>query len=349
MKYKSITYPAEFSKNLGIGVTAPSSGLGNETFINRFEMVSEQLTQKGYLITEGICLRENSKHVSGSPLDRARDFLTLWENPNIGAIIPPWGGEVLIEILDGIDFEALVAGQAKWVLGYSDISTLLFAITVRTGIATAHGINFMDMIDAQTDSLSRQALEILQLEQGDSFSQHSSEKYQKEFVSFSDNIAATYNLAETTEWKSLTNDTPIKFSGRIIGGCLDVLVHLVGTPYGKIDHFKETFHNDGVIIYLENCELSPCAMTRALHQMRLANWFDGINGIIIGRTQATAVEEPNSLSHFEALSNCLKDLKVPVVYDADIGHMPPNMTLINGSFAELSLNEGKAILTQHLI
>jgi muramoyltetrapeptide carboxypeptidase len=334
---------------MSIGVTAPSSGLGTDVFIKRFELVAERLTEKGYAIIEGNCLRENCKHVSGTREERANDLLSLWLNPDVDVIIPPWGGEVLIDILDLIDFDRIMNSPAKWIMGYSDTSTLLFALTLKTGIATAHGINFMDLIPTQNDSLSSQALEILNLSNGETFTQHSSEKHQVEFTNFSDNLETTYNLTEPTEWKLLNGSSEAAFSGRLIGGCIDVLSNLAGTPYGDVDHFNDVFKQDGSIVYLENCGLSACALTRALWQIRMAHWFDVATGIVFGRNSGPDTHNTSGLSYIEVLEQCLEGLNIPVVYDADIGHKPPNMTMINGSFAELSLTKGKTTLTQHLV
>lgn len=42
-----------------------------------------------------------------------------------------------------------------------------------------------------------------------------------------------------------------------------------------------------------------------------------------------------------------KELHIPIVYDIDCGHVPPQMTLINGAYAEVQLQqEGKAVLKQ---
>jgi muramoyltetrapeptide carboxypeptidase LdcA involved in peptidoglycan recycling len=349
MKYRNITYPAGFGENLGIGVTAPSSGLGTEVFIKRFELVAKQLTEKGYNIIEGNCLRENDKHVSGTSKERADNLLKLWLNPAVDTIIPPWGGEVLIEILDLIDFDRIMDSPAKWIMGYSDTSTLLFALTLKTGIATAHGINFMDLIGTQGDPLSCQALEILKRTKGETFTQQSSEKYQAKFTNFSDNLETTYNLTEPTEWKLLDGSSSAKFSGRLIGGCIDVIENLAGTPYGDMAHFNDTFRQDGTIVYLENCELTPCALTRALWQMRMANWFDGASGVVFGRNAAEDPGDASALGYLEVLGHCMKGLNIPIVYDADIGHKPPNMTLINGALAELSVDNGKATLIQSLV
>ncbi len=113
-------------------------------------------------------------------------------------------------------------------------------------------------------------------------------------------------------------------------------------------HFNDTFRQDGIIVYLENCELSPCAMTRALWQMRMAGWFDGISGIVFGRNATEDPSTASDLNYVEALEHCTTGLDIPIVYDADIGHTPPNMTLINGALAELSIDHEKATLTQSM-
>ena len=47
MNFKTITYPSGLGINMGIGVTAPSSGLGTDAFIKRFELVSQRISEKG--------------------------------------------------------------------------------------------------------------------------------------------------------------------------------------------------------------------------------------------------------------------------------------------------------------
>ena len=83
----------------------------------------------------------------------------------------------MIEILDSVDFDAL---QPKWIVGYSDISTLLLAVTLKTGIATAHGTNLIDLRGNYSDQTTAMWKSVLETGKGESILQHSSEKYQKE-------------------------------------------------------------------------------------------------------------------------------------------------------------------------
>jgi len=88
------------------------------------------------------------------------------KNDDIHIIIPPWGGELLIETLEFIDFENI---QTKWILGYSDISLLLLAITLKTGIATAHGTNFIDLRGEYSDKTTAVWESVLSLKKGNRY------------------------------------------------------------------------------------------------------------------------------------------------------------------------------------
>lgn len=82
----------------------------------------------------------------------------------------------MIEILDFVDFDAL---QPKWIVGYSDISTLLLAVTLKTGIATAHGTNLIDLRGEYLDETTAMWESVLKTREGESILQQPSEKYQK--------------------------------------------------------------------------------------------------------------------------------------------------------------------------
>ncbi|NCN27741.1 LD-carboxypeptidase [bacterium] len=348
MAPQSILYPGPLRKGDAIGVTASSSGVSAPSHIQRLELIELQLRDEGFEVIEGRCLRQDHKHVSGTPKERAADFMNLWNNPKVKAIIPPWGGELLIGILPELDFGKLRANP-KWVLGYSDTSTLLFAITTCTGIATAHGSNLMDLIKNQIDDIHRTAIRALGAEKGFSFSQRSFTKFQVEFISFEQQLDALYNATEPVEWKILGTSKDAKISGRLIGGCMDTLVHLVGTPYGDLPSFVSKHSQDGTILYLENCELTPCNFARSLWQMRLAGWFRGLSGMVFGRSNAKDATSPTSLSYVEALESVLGELDIPIVFDADFGHRPPQMLFVNGALAEIQCSNGKAKVAQKFV
>src|SRR5918994_957781 len=65
-------------------------------------------------------------------------------DPTIRAVVPPWGGELAIDLLPLLDVAAIGQAQPTWLVGYSDTSTLLLPLTLLTGTATLHAPGLMD-------------------------------------------------------------------------------------------------------------------------------------------------------------------------------------------------------------
>jgi len=345
----TVRYPLPLVPGTKIGVTAPSSGVAVPAHLARLDLVASHMVAAGYPIVEGACLRSDYKHVSAPAADRARDFTALWQRDDLRAIIPPWGGELLIEILPHLDFPALAAEPSpKWVLGYSDLSTLLFALTLKTGIATAHGANFMDLIRDQVFGLTQDYLKFLASEAGGAFTQSSYPRFQIGFTPFEKQVDAPFLATEPVRWEILGGAQQVQLQGRLIGGCLDTLGPLVGTPFGDLPVFLRTHRADGVVLYLENCEFAPPGVARGLWQMRLAGWFDGLAGIVLGRSNGPDKTGEHAYTYRDAVASVLSDLGIPVILDADIGHRPPQILLINGALATITVQDGRAEVRQEL-
>ncbi|MCX7175074.1 MAG: LD-carboxypeptidase [Proteobacteria bacterium] len=318
-----------------IAVTAPSSGVSGNA-LTRLDLVLDHLRSSGFRIVEGQCLRNQFKNASASREARAAELTRFLLDLEVTAIMPPWGGELAIELLELIDFEALRSIEPKWLLGFSDLSTLHLPLTLVAGWATAHGTNLMDLAPTQTDPLTTAVLDVLASDLAAPVVQESSKLFQTKWVDFAIRADAPLNLSEPTHWKRLDGlRERIKFQGRLIGGCLDTIPRLAGTSYGDIPTFIQSSGTGGTILYLENVEMSPCGVVRALWSLRLNRWFEGLSGLLIGRSAAPEPTAADSLTYHEALTAVLGDLKCPVIVDVDIGHQAPQFTLINGAFAEV--------------
>ncbi|MEI4801836.1 S66 peptidase family protein [Bacillus sp. NPDC077411] len=334
-----IQYPF-LQKGATIGVTAPSSGV-NSALHNMFKQSCESMERKGYTVVCGETVWTQEKAKSSSANKRANEFMEMMQDENINIIIPPWGGELLIEILEEIDFEKI---NKKWVLGYSDTSVLLLAITLKIGIATAHGTNFVDVRGEYSDHTTAMWQSVLSTEVGDSITQYSSEKYQAKWQ-HNNPSPCVFHLTEDTNWKTISNGN-VSITGRLLGGCIDVIRHLIGTPFGNVQEFrKKHCNNDPFIWYFENCELTTTDLRRSLVQMKLAGWFENCSGILFGRSAANhPVNEYTAEDVYTELAN---ELQIPIIYDVDCGHRPPQITFINGAFAEVEVEGGKGVITQH--
>lgn len=341
---KAIIFPAPLARGAAIGVTAPSSGVG-AAMRARFDFCVAHAQSHGYAVKLGECLFSEGL-VSASATQRAWDFHSLWAAKEVRAIIPPWGGEMLINMLDQIDF-AKLAHDPKWLAGWSDISTLLLPLTSLTGIASLHGINFMDLPNVAPDQRLTSWRSALALARGARFTQHALTHYAAAWLPIKTEPTANAHVLDTpTRWRILGGERAVRVRGRLIGGCLDTVATLAGTRFGDVPAFARGYAPEGTLVYLENCDFSTPAMARALHQLRLAGWFDEANAVVLGRSTG---KESGGLTNADAIADALGSLAIPILYDFDIGHAAPQMVLVNGALAEISYAEGRGTLAQALV
>jgi muramoyltetrapeptide carboxypeptidase len=329
-------YPKPLTRGDRIVVTAPSAGVPPPLH-PRLDLVIGHLRSDGWVVEEGRCLRDQQRGASASADERAAELMEALLRDDVDAIAPPWGGELAIELLDRIDWDALQNVRPKWLLGYSDTSTLLLPITLRLGWATAHGPCLMDLVPAQDDALTKPALAILATPGGGQVLQRQSERWQREWTDFASAPAAPYALTEPTRWTRVDRNggDDVVARGRLIGGCLDTLMHLAGGPHGDVRAWIAANAADGALLYLENAGLGPPAVLRALHQLRWAGWLDGLQGLLLGRSAGADTSDPRELRYADAIAQALADLPVPVLADVDIGHRPPQFVVINGALGEV--------------
>jgi len=344
-----VRWPAPLRQGDLIAVTAPSSGVAGAA-LRRLDLVLQHLREQGYRVMEGQCLRSDDKHVSAAATRRAAELSAFLTDPEVAAIFPPWGGELATEVLDLLDFEGLRHLRPKWFMGYSDLSTIQLPLTLCAGWATAHGPNLMDLAPTQTDPLTRAVPAVL----GCDFSaasgpaiQHASPRFQKKWIPFEVQVDAPFQLTEPAQWKRLDSSTDsLDIQGHLIGGCLDTIAWLAGTRYGDVPAFVRRAGPRGAIVYLENVEMTPTALVRCLLSLRRQRWFEGIAGLLLGRSAAPEPADAGHLTYVEALRSALGDLRCPILYDVDIGHHPPQFTLINGAFARVQFADGAGWIAQ---
>ena len=63
--------------------------------------------------------------------------------------------------------------------------------------------------------------------------------------------AVLETAASHIEKKEPEENADISFTGRLLGGCMDCLVNLLGTRYDKVTEFTQRYRDDGIIWFLE--------------------------------------------------------------------------------------------------
>ena len=326
-------YPKFLCKGDIIGVTAPSDGKVDKIDLVRLDNAYSKLESKGYSIMETLNVRKSINGRSSSAKERALQLEELFKNNDIKVIVSANGGEFLIEILPYIDFR-IIKNNPKWFCGYSDNTGISFVITTMLDIASIYSDNIASFGMNRWHSSINNYLNILE---GNINEQKSYNKYQDGYNKYVTGLEG-YNLTKDVYWKNIPN-IDINISGRFIGGCLDILLSLVGTKYDCVDKFINKYKDDGIIWYLESCDLNCEGVVRGLWQLKEAGWFKYVKGFIFGRpaTKSSVYD----ISYEDSVMSVLKELKVPVILDADFGHIPPRMTLINGSYVEITSCNGK--------
>ena len=328
-------YPNKLMKNDTIGVTATSMGIVKKGDIKRFEQAKNNLEKMNYKVKNTSNVFTNSKFVSSSGVVRAKEFLNLWCDKNIKVISQVRGGELLLEMLPYLDDNLINNSNPKWIFGYSDSSLLNFYITTKFDIATINSTNFLDF---KMPSFHKSLISIFDCFNEDVIIQKSFSKYQKVKKN-----TLNYNLDSNVKYKHLYNLKNDVIKGRVIGGCLEAITEILGTNFDYVYEFTKKY-NEGILWYLDIYNSNPLDLYRILLRMKWANWFNNINGIIIGRTKS--LKKIKDLTYKDVLHKVFDSMNISVIYDVDIGHIKPQFSVINGSLGTFTYNNGKGIFKQ---
>jgi muramoyltetrapeptide carboxypeptidase LdcA involved in peptidoglycan recycling len=335
--------PAPLRPGDTIAVTAPSSGV-SPALQPRLDHAIADLRRRGYEVLEGVCLRDDrDHHVSASREARADELMALLVDPDVAAVIPPWGGETGIDVLRHLDLDLLAECDPCWYVGFSDTTTTMLPLTLRSGWATLHGLNLMDSPYAPAPGLLHW-LDVATSEGGEltqTAATHRRAGGWDDYVA--DPGVDELTLAEPTRWSLLDGGTA-SFAGPLIGGCLEVVSPLSGSPYGDVPGWARQQDRPPVLL-LEAAEGNAFETARVLHGLRLSGWFDRCAGVLVGRTPAP---DAPSLTQHEAVRDALGDLDVPVVLDVDFGHQQPMMPLVLGAEARVEVGPQGQRITQDL-
>ncbi len=321
-----------------IGFLAPSFGCAAEPYRTAFQRALGRWREMGYQLLLGPnCYCDKGVGISNTPEKCGAEVMELFSS-QADCLISCGGGEMMCEILPYVDFDELARLEPKWFMGYSDNTNLTFTLATLADTASVYG-----------PCASTFGMEPLHESVSDAFgvltgavrTVSSYGAWEKESLKDEGNPCAPYNLTEQLKIRSFLGRAEtdgaeeLRFSGRLLGGCTDCLVNLLGTRFDRTGEFAEKYREDGIIWFLESCDLNVFAIRRAMWQMEEAGWFRYVKGFLIGRP---ANGEPViNLDEYNAVLEVAGRKNVPVIMDVDLGHRPPMMPLVVGSLAEVTV------------
>ncbi|MGN0424329.1 MAG: S66 peptidase family protein [Acetatifactor sp.] len=330
-------YPVDLPENGSIGFLAPSFGCATEPYYSCFMNALKTLNEMGYGTIPGPnATKMEGIGISNTPEACAKEVMEMFAGQS-DVLISCGGGELMCEILPYVDFDKLAEMHPKWFMGYSDNTNLTFLLATLTDTASIYGPCAKTLGMEPWHPSIQDALDLLC---GKNRIVHSYDLWEKEDPAEELGPLAPYNVTEPVEIRSFVGEKEVtgeklRFSGRLLGGCLDCLANLVGTKYDKVREFCEKYKGDGIIWFLEACDLNVFSIRRAMWQLREAGWFTHVKGFLIGRPANG--ETMMNLDHFRAVLGIIGSLNVPVIMDVDLGHLPPMMPLVEGSLAAVTV------------
>lgn len=338
-----------FPKYLGsggtIGFMAPSCGCATEPYLSGFNNARRKLEERGYRTVLGPnCYESAGVGISNTPEKCGAEVMEMFGREDVDCLISCGGGELMCEILPYVDFEKLAGMEPKWFMGYSDNTNLTYLLATLADTVSVYGPCAGTFgMEPWHESLE----DAFQVLTGERKTVHGYELWEQESLKDEEHPLVPYNVTEPVRLRSFVGmqevsftepgmQETLHFSGRLLGGCLDCLANLSGTRFDRTGEFVERYREDGIVWFLEACDLNVFSTRRALWQLEETGWFRHVKGFLIGRPRNGG--EMMGLDAYQAVLEVAGRKGVPVVMDVDLGHMPPMMPLIVGSFSEVTVS-----------
>lgn len=286
-----------YGDTLGIvGVAGPVAG-HEETFIK----AEKFLTEKGFKLKFGKHIHENVYGSCGTPAQRAEDFNAMILDDEVKAIICLVGGENCNGMIDLIDYEA-VKKHPKIVVGYSNVTVLLYALLTQAGLIGFSGPAFLDF---------------------------GTWKAEDQFKVF-ENMFINKSAADFKN-SNLTIVREGDMNGTLLGTNLGTMIHLLGTKY-----FPDV---TGAVLSVEFFQCSHIRCMRILSQLKQCGIFDKLNGMIVGYNYSFQEEGKDEPQLEDWLLEYTSEYSFPIVKCNTFGHKIINTILPIGS--QIEIKNGK--------
>lgn len=294
--------PAALNVGDTIAISSPAGAVWEDAQIEKFVSILES---SGFKVKLGQTLKEKYGYFAGTDELRASEINKFFLDKEVKAIFCMKGGWGCARILDKLNYD-VIKNNPKIIMGFSDITSLLIAITSKTGLVTFHGpVGNSGWNDFTIDYVKRVLAD-------------------KEIVSYA------YPEDDTDKHYTITEG---KAKGILVGGNLTVLAGMIGSDY--LPDWKNK------ILFLEETGEEPYRIDRMLTQLRLAGVLKNISGFVFGKCVKCEAEEPEkAFTLQQVLEQHIKPLGIPAFYGAMIGHIVNKYTVPIGINAEIDASTG---------
>lgn len=329
-------YPPVLFVGQTIFVCAPSNGLNKKNEI-LFKKACKMFKEKGFCLKFSKNLKNTKGFVSASAFERAKEFEAAWLDPKTNCLCAVAGGQFMMEILPHLNAKKL-KNHKKLFVGFSDNTILCHFLLTHLDTCSLYAYNFYTFAYLNKHLSVNYAFKAIT-------------EFKSEFSSFnkreSKRIYTKTGKETQIEFETLSNwevlakgqnkEKEFCFKGRAVGGCIDVLLCYLGTKFDRTKKFLKKYKKQGFVWVFESCDIAPLEVKRALWQMKQNGWFKFVNGFVFGRP--FNAQNVGDLSHKQAILEVLEEFDVPILFNADFGHVYPQIPLYLGAVVSFLVAE----------
>jgi muramoyltetrapeptide carboxypeptidase len=286
---------------------------------DRLQKCRAALEGLGFRVWVGPNAGKKMDYLGGTDEERAADLNAALSNPEVRGIFCSRGGYGAGRILNDLDYDA-ARHDVKLFAGFSDITAFHGALGTIAGWSTLHAptVAYAFVTEGDTTELARKVLV------------HS--------ITSTEPLGSIRKAMEWTDGQALISG---KAEGPLVGGCLSVLVTLLGTP-----HLPDP---RGSILFLEDTGEHPYRLDRYLTHLRMSGFLDAVAGVVLGQFTDCSPEGSSGSDPADVvIARCLKGLNRPVLVNFPVGHTPHNTSLPLGCFARLDAHAADLVVEEAL-
>ena len=237
-------------------------------------------------------------YFAGTPAMRLSDLHHAFSDDQVRAIFTTRGGYGSNYLLEEMDLD-LIGESPKPFIGYSDLTALHLWMLDQIHLPAFHG-PMLSADFAREDGVHLPSLQAAL-------------------------AGKPYTLGTQEGLRPLH---PGRARGTLYGGCLSIIVALLGTPYEP--------QTEGKLLFLEDVNAKPYQIDRMLWQLGQAGKLEGVRGIVFGEMlDCTSPGAPPELLD-QVILRALEEFKGPIAIGLRSGHVSrSNVTLTFGVDSEL--------------
>jgi muramoyltetrapeptide carboxypeptidase len=283
--------PAPLRRGDVVGVIAPG-GAVDEPSVRAGVRVLEEA---GFRVRLGAATLAKSGYLAGTDRERVADIHAMFYAPEVKAIIAARGGYGSGRLLPLLDF-AVIRDHPKILVGHSDVTFLLNALVQQAELVTFHGPMVRGLPQQPTAS---------------------------------DFLCALLS-GDRHGWNQAAQVViqPGTAEGPLVGGCLSIVVAMLGTPHA-ID-------TRGRLLFLEDVNEKPFRVDRMLTHLRQAGALNEVAGVIFGEMDGCVAPGNPPVSVREVIADAFAGAPYPVAFGLSSGHGVGTLTLPLGIRARLA-------------